>query len=173
VSRTHYEVLGVYDDASADEIKTAYRKLAKIHHPDRGGDAETFKSVALAYATLSDPDRRQQYDDDLFLAEDPIDPFTSWNGTVGGSVRGSVASFAAGLAGELLKDPARVAGAVAEGVGLFSSLSQQGLGLADVVSREDVAAAVLHGLSGADADEVTRTAAAAFIDRLRTIAAPD
>jgi curved DNA-binding protein CbpA len=164
---THYEVLAVPEDASEDTIKSAYRQLAKIHHPDRGGDADKFKSVAIAYATLSDPDRRQQYDDDLYLDEDPIDP-AMWSGK-----RGGVAGFAAGLAGDLLRDPARVAGAVAEGVGIYGSLSERGLSLADVVSREDVAAAVLHGLSGADADEVTRAAASAFIDRLRTMVAPD
>ena len=62
----HYETLGVSRDASADEIKRAYRRLARQLHPDANPDdpaAEArFKEVAIAYETLSDPQRRQQYD---------------------------------------------------------------------------------------------------------------
>jgi DnaJ-class molecular chaperone len=45
-----------------DEIKKAYRDLARQHHPDKGGDAETFKGVQEAYETLSDPQKRAEYD---------------------------------------------------------------------------------------------------------------
>ena len=61
----HYEVLGVSREASADEIKKAYRRLARELHPDvnAGADAsEKFKSVTHAYDVLSDPQQRQQYD---------------------------------------------------------------------------------------------------------------
>lgn len=57
-----YEVLGVKKDASADEIKKAYRKLSKEHHPDVGGDEEKFKDIASAYDILSNPEKKQQYD---------------------------------------------------------------------------------------------------------------
>lgn len=57
----YYEVLGVATDASAPDIKKAYRRLASQHHPDRGGDAEKFKAVQEAYDTLSDPAKREQY----------------------------------------------------------------------------------------------------------------
>lgn len=58
-----YETLGVPEDATEDQIKEAYRKLAKKLHPDApDGDAEAFKSLSHAVAILSDPDKRSQYD---------------------------------------------------------------------------------------------------------------
>jgi DnaJ-class molecular chaperone len=59
---TYYEILGVGDQATADEIKRAYRKLASQHHPDKGGDKARFQEIQQAYDTLSDNGRRQQYD---------------------------------------------------------------------------------------------------------------
>src|SRR5919199_2641363 len=63
---TLYDTLGVKKDASSDEIKRAYRKLASKYHPDKNpGDAsaeEKFKDVQNAYDTLSDPEKRKQYD---------------------------------------------------------------------------------------------------------------
>jgi molecular chaperone DnaJ len=64
--RDFYEVLGVKRDADAAAIKSAYRKLAMQHHPDRNpGDAAaeaSFKEVGEAYAILSDADKRAAYD---------------------------------------------------------------------------------------------------------------
>jgi molecular chaperone DnaJ len=61
-----YDTLGVAKSASQDEIKKAYRKLARQHHPDRNpGDATAeakFKDVQAAYDVLSDPEKRKQYD---------------------------------------------------------------------------------------------------------------
>lgn len=61
-----YKILGVSTDASQDEIKKAYKKLAMKYHPDRNkGDAnaeEKFKSISTAYDTLSDPTKRSNYD---------------------------------------------------------------------------------------------------------------
>ena len=58
----YYETLNVSESANADDIKRAYRKMAMDLHPDRGGDPERFKAVSVAYETLSDPQRRQEYD---------------------------------------------------------------------------------------------------------------
>jgi len=63
--RDYYEVLGVKREASPDEIKDAYRKLAMQFHPDRNKDPgaeERFKEISEAYAVLSDAQKRQQYD---------------------------------------------------------------------------------------------------------------
>ena len=57
-----YETLGVPKGASDEEIKRAYRKLASQHHPDKGGDKTKFQEIQVAYDTLSDANRRQQYD---------------------------------------------------------------------------------------------------------------
>lgn len=61
--RDYYEVLGVSKDASADEIKKAFRKAAVAHHPDKeGGDEAKFKEVNEAYEVLKDQQKRQRYD---------------------------------------------------------------------------------------------------------------
>ena len=63
--KDYYKILGVAKDASADDIKKAYRRLAHKYHPDvsKAADAEEkFKEVAEAYATLKDADKRAAYD---------------------------------------------------------------------------------------------------------------
>jgi len=62
MTHKHYDVLGVPHDASKDEIKKAYKKLAVQLHPDKGGDPEKFKELANAYDVLSDDEKRNQYD---------------------------------------------------------------------------------------------------------------
>ncbi|MBX4190566.1 molecular chaperone DnaJ [Candidatus Saccharibacteria bacterium] len=60
--RDYYEVLGVGKNASADEIKKAFRRLAVQHHPDRGGDEAQFREVNEAYEILKDDSKRKRYD---------------------------------------------------------------------------------------------------------------
>lgn len=60
--RDYYEVLGVPKNASADEVKKAFRRLARKHHPDAGGSEEKFKEINQAYEVLSDAEKREQYD---------------------------------------------------------------------------------------------------------------
>ena len=73
--RDYYEVLGVDKNASADEIKKAYRKSAMKYHPDRNpGDKEAeekFKELGEAYEVLSDPDKKARYDQFGFAGVDP------------------------------------------------------------------------------------------------------
>lgn len=61
--KDYYKILGVDENASEEEIKKAYRKLAHQYHPDKAGGSEArFKEINEAYQTLSDPERRRQYD---------------------------------------------------------------------------------------------------------------
>lgn len=74
----HYQTLGLDKTASQEDIKKAYRKLASIHHPDKGGDTATFQQIQAAYEILSDPQKRAEYDN-------PSPGFTpGFNGFPGG-----------------------------------------------------------------------------------------
>ena len=57
-----YQILGVGRKASPADIKKAYRRLAMLHHPDRGGDENKFKEVTEAYDILSDPNKKRDFD---------------------------------------------------------------------------------------------------------------
>lgn len=85
----YYSILGVAENADQEEIKKAYKKLAMKHHPDRGGDTKLFQSISQAYDTLSDSDKRAQYDAERrgfggsqfhFTTENPFDPFAQMFG---------------------------------------------------------------------------------------------
>ena len=91
-----YKLLGVEKDASESEIKKAYRKMAIKNHPDKGGDAEKFKEISMAYEVLSDPEKKQMYDQ---YGEDAVkndgqgmgggvDPFDIFNSFFGGGGMG-------------------------------------------------------------------------------------
>ncbi len=95
--RDYYEVLGVGKDASDDEIKKAYRRLAVKHHPDQGGDEEKFKEVGEAYEVLKDEKKRQRYDQFGHAgvgssAASDGDPFAGFGG-FGGSGQGTHFDF--------------------------------------------------------------------------------
>lgn len=84
---THYEVLGVRADASADDIRRAYRTMAKSAHPDAGGDDESFRRILEAYETLSSPLQRRDYDARLGLHDRPVAGSTGSGSAWSGSVR--------------------------------------------------------------------------------------
>eukprot|EP00245_Coleochaete_scutata_P011786 TRINITY_DN4449_c0_g1_i1.p1 TRINITY_DN4449_c0_g1~~TRINITY_DN4449_c0_g1_i1.p1 ORF type:complete len:421 (-),score=124.70 TRINITY_DN4449_c0_g1_i1:621-1883(-) len=92
----YYDVLGVPKTANADQLKKAYRKAAITNHPDKGGDPEKFKEIAQAYEVLSDPEKREiydQYGEDAIKegmgsgggGHDPFDIFSSFFGGAGAS----------------------------------------------------------------------------------------
>ena len=98
-----YDVLGVSKEASETDIKKAYRKLAIKHHPDKGGDEETFKKISEAYGILSDKDKKRQYD--MFGTYDsvPMDNMPNFNdifeGIFGGRGSGSMEQMFGGMFG--------------------------------------------------------------------------
>ncbi|VFQ96502.1 unnamed protein product [Cuscuta campestris] len=89
----YYEILGVDKNVSQEDLKKAYKKAAIKNHPDKGGDPEKFKEIAHAYETLSDPEKREIYDQ---YGEDALkegmgggggmhDPFDIFQSFFGGS----------------------------------------------------------------------------------------
>jgi len=92
----YYQILGVAENASQDEIKKAYKKLAMKNHPDRGGDTQLFQSISQAYDTLSDSQKRQQYD----AQKNGFNPFGQQHGPDVGDIFGNFGfSFGPGFAG--------------------------------------------------------------------------
>ena len=70
----YYQILGIDRSSSPEEIKQAYRRLAMKHHPDKGGNEAEFKKINEAYAVLSDPAKKAQYDN-----PHEGSPFFNWN----------------------------------------------------------------------------------------------
>ena len=75
-----YEVLGIEEQATSNEIKRAYKKLALKHHPDKGGRQEDFQKVTNAFSILSNQEKRDEYDENTILnpkyeSTDPFDIF--------------------------------------------------------------------------------------------------
>ena len=62
MSDDYYKTLEVHPDVSIEDIKKAFREKARLNHPDKGGDPNVFKKIMSAYETLSDPVKRQEYD---------------------------------------------------------------------------------------------------------------
>ncbi|KAI4177111.1 MAG: hypothetical protein LQ343_000593 [Gyalolechia ehrenbergii] len=111
--KDYYKLLGVEKDASENDIKKAYRKLAIVHHPDKNpGDeaaAEKFKEIGEAYECLSDPGKRARYDS----GEDLIDPSEMFSrGGPGGFPMGGAGMGGMGISPEML----------------FNMMGQQGMG---------------------------------------------
>lgn len=86
-----YTRLGLNPNATDSDIKKAYRKLAVKHHPDKGGDEETFKKLTEAYEVLSNKDKREKYDTfgkdglgDNGMNFNPQDIFNQFFGSFGG-----------------------------------------------------------------------------------------
>ena len=95
--RDYYEVLGLQKGASEEEIKKAYRKLAKQYHPDlHPGDKEAeakFKEVNEAAQVLGDPEKRAKYDQVGHAAFDPSQGFGGVDGASGSAVSGASAAL--------------------------------------------------------------------------------
>ena len=69
---SHYATLGITENATTAEIKTAFRKLASEHHPDKGGSEEKFKQINEAYHVLKEDSTRQQYDAQRRMGANPF-----------------------------------------------------------------------------------------------------
>jgi DnaJ-class molecular chaperone len=81
-----YQILGCEKNASIEQIKACYRRLALVHHPDKGGDSEMFKTISRAYQVLVNPALKSRYDQSIPIAEEELisplkvfsDVFNQW-----------------------------------------------------------------------------------------------
>ncbi len=113
MAKDYYEVLGVARGASEEEIKKAFRRLAREHHPDHNpgdkGAEDRFKEINEAYSVLSDPGKRANYDQ--FGSENGPNPGPGAGGFGGGSPFGDIGdifdAFFGGGAGQRRTGPAR------------------------------------------------------------------
>ncbi len=105
MTSNHYDTLGISRDASMEEIKRAYRRLARVHHPDANlGDPaaeERFKQVTSAYEVLSDPARRERYDT---YGDDKAPPGFGDFGDLGG-ISDLFSTFFGGMGGTAQRRP--------------------------------------------------------------------
>src|SRR6058998_2465713 len=87
--KDYYQVLGVPKNASAADVKKAYRKLAQKFHPDANAGnkeaEERFKEISAAYDILGDPDKRKQYDQVRDMAASGVSGFGGFGGPAGGA----------------------------------------------------------------------------------------
>lgn len=104
-TKDYYDILGVSKNASQDDIKKAFRKLAHEHHPDKGGDQAKFKELNEAYQVLSDPNKRSQYDQfgASFDSRGGPSGFSGFRGFSGFGGSGFDFSFGGGL-GSIFED---------------------------------------------------------------------
>ncbi len=112
----YYKTLGVSKTATADEIKKAYRKLARKNHPDAGGDEEKFKQINEAYEVLSDSKKRKLYDQYGTANESQIP-----RGWSGGSGSGGGNPFGGGVDVEGFGSWADILDSIRRGEGAFGS----------------------------------------------------
>ena len=69
MNKNFYQELELKENATQGEIKSSYRRLVKKHHPDAGGEKERFLSIQVAWETLNDPFKKEQYDKTLFSSK--------------------------------------------------------------------------------------------------------
>ncbi|HEY7875865.1 MAG TPA: molecular chaperone DnaJ [Actinomycetota bacterium] len=111
----HYATLGVARGATAEDIKKAYRKLAREHHPDANRDdpgaEERFKDITRAYEVLSDPQKRQQYD---LFGDERVGAGGGGFSDFGGGIGDIFSTFFGGMGGTRQRGPGRGADLLAE-----------------------------------------------------------
>lgn len=130
-----YKIIGVEKDASENDIKKAYRKLAIVHHPDKNPDDEgaekRFKEIGEAYETLSDPEKRARYDS----GEDLIDPSDMFGGGAAGFSGGMGGMGGMGISPEVIFNMMNSQGGSGGGFSFSQGGSGAGFGSASSSAR--------------------------------------
>ena len=102
--KNYYQILGISRDASQEEIKKAYRKLAHKYHPDKGGDEKKFKEINEAYQILSDKEKKTQYDRFGRVFEGDFEPGSDFNWAWGRKGKDFEFDFDFGDLGEMVEE---------------------------------------------------------------------